>query len=189
MKIRYYTKIPAAVLLCIVLAFYSCDGSTQPTQQTAGSLKPVRITQVNDGDTVSIRYKTAPVGTSKTERVRLVGIDAPELKQDPWGRASARHLKELISKNDWIVYLELDIEQRDKYGRLLGYLWSKDKQLINEKMILDGYAVAYTIPPNVKYAERFIEAQKSARTRKTGIWSKNGLKQNPSDWRRDHPGH
>lgn len=184
MAIRYYTKISSAVILALALFFYSCDGSTN---QKANALTPVRVTVVNDGDTVTIRYKTASRGASKTERIRLIGIDAPELKQEPWGRRAKRHLKELISNSDWLVYLELDIEQRDNYGRLLGYLWSDDKRLINEKMVVDGYALVYTFPPNVKYAERFAEAQKSARGRKAGIWSNNGLKKLPEDWRKEHP--
>ncbi|MDI6801218.1 MAG: thermonuclease family protein [Thermodesulfovibrionales bacterium] len=144
----------------------------------------VRVTKVHDGNTVSIRISRLSL---KTERVRLIGMDAPELGQEPWGRRAKRHLKKLISDSDWIVRIELDINERDKYGRLLAYLWTDDKKLINERMIEDGYAVLYTIPPNVKHVERLIAAQKKAQTRKTGIWGKGGLRETPEEWRREHP--
>lgn len=148
---------------------------------------PYRVTEVHDGDTVTIRTSSFIGIPFKTERVRLIGIDAPELKQENWGRKAKRYLKKLISENDWVVRLELDVEQRDKYGRLLGYLWDNRGRMINELMIEHGYAVLYTIPPNVKHDERFMFAQKRAQTRKAGVWHKGGLQKSPHRWREEHP--
>ncbi|MBF0329170.1 MAG: thermonuclease family protein [Nitrospirae bacterium] len=167
------------LLLLYVLCFISISEAVQP-----GSY---RVTEVNDGDTVTIRTSSFIGIPFKTERVRLIGIDAPELKQENWGRKSKRYLKKLISDNDWVVRLELDVDQRDKYGRLLGYLWDNRGRMINELMVEHGHALLYTIPPNVKYDERFITAQKRAQSKKVGVWHKGGLQKSPHQWREEHP--
>ena len=88
------------------------------------------MTKVHDGDTVSIRVSSFARIPIRTERVRLIGIDAPELEQE-WGWHAKRYLKKILSESDWIVSVETDVEQRDKYGRLLAYLWDKDGRMIN----------------------------------------------------------
>lgn len=176
MKLFYYTRF----LLIIILVLFI----TLPT--VADCKEKLRVTEVHDGDTISIKIKSFAGIPLKTERVRLIGIDAPELKQEPWGRASKRYLKKLMSESDWIVSIEFDVEQRDKYGRLLCYIWDKKGQLINEKMLENGYALLYTVPPNVKYVERLTAAQKKAQLRNLGIWGKKGLKKTPEQWRMEH---
>lgn len=148
---------------------------------------PLLVTEVHDGDTVSVKVKSFAGIPLKIERVRLIGIDAPELRQEPWGRRAKKNLKKLISESDWLVNFEFDVEERDRYGRLLAYLWAKDGRMINERMIEDGYALLYTVPPNVKYGERFIAAQNKAQLKKAGIWREGGLRQSPEEWRREHP--
>src|SRR5512135_3072522 len=153
MRRYYYTKI---VIIIFLMAFI-----TSPLYALPGT--SYLVTDVHDGDTVSIKVKSFAGFPLQIERVRLIGIDAPELGRDPWGRKAKKHLKKLISESDWVVNVEFDVEQSDKYGRLLGYLWNRRKgALINEQMIEDGYAVLYTVQPNVKYAERFVGAQKRA---------------------------
>lgn len=177
MKLSYYTKFSLIIILVLFI--------TSPTN--AAYSEKFRVTEVHDGDTISIRTRSLAGIPLKIERVRLIGIDAPELKQEPWGRLSKRYLKKIISESNWVVSIEFDIEQRDKYGRLLCYAWDKKGRLINEKMIENGYAMLYTIPPNVKYAERFIAAQKRAQALQIGIWGKRGLRKSPGQWRREHP--
>ncbi len=177
MKHFYYTRILTIIILTLFI--------TPPINAAYG--EKFRVTEVHDGDTISIRTKSFAGVPLKIERVRLIGIDAPELKQEPWGRLSKRYLKKLISESDWIVSVEFDVEQLDKYERLLGYVWNKKRELINEKMLENGYVVLYTIPPNVKYTERFAAAQKKAQLRKAGIWGKKGLRKSPEEWRREHP--
>jgi micrococcal nuclease len=179
MKRFYYTAISAIIINLIFIT--SLASAAAPAK--------VRVTKVHDGDTVSIKMSSFSRLSFKIERVRLIGIDAPELKQEPWGRISKRYLKKLISESDWVVSLEFDLEQRDKYGRILGYLWDKKGKMINERMIESGYALLYTFPPNVKYVESFTAAQKRAQSRKTGIWAKGGLKKDPEQWRKEHPRH
>ncbi|HEX9020700.1 MAG TPA: thermonuclease family protein [Nitrospirota bacterium] len=145
------------------------------------ALHGARVLEVNDGDTVTLRFNW------RNYRTRLIGIDAPELDQAPWGRKAKDRLIELMNQTEWYVIVETDVEKRDKYGRLLAYLWTKRRELINERMILDGQAVLFTIPPNIKYVEKFTRAERRARQEKKGIWGPDGLKERPEDYRRQHP--
>ncbi len=156
-------------------------GITSESQRKAGD-GFVRITKVNDGDTVTVLIN------GREERVRLIGIDAPEVDQEPWGRRARRRLQDIIRKTEKTVRLEFDMDERDRYGRLLAYLWTKNGRLINEEMVRAGYAVIYTIPPNVKYVERLKDAQKTAKDKKKGIWGEGGLEERPSEYRKTHPG-
>jgi len=186
MKPFYYTKIIIIIIPFLIIIYLLSTGAFFDKESTARQ-KEFRVVRVHDGDTVSIKTKGYFDKKTAIERVRLIGIDAPEFHQEPWGRRSARHLKKLLSRSDWVVRVELDVEQRDKHGRLLAYLWSKNGQMINERMLDDGYAVLYTIPPNVKYVERLASDQKKAQSRKAGIWSKEGLRKSPEEWRRENP--
>lgn len=179
MKYFYYTRF------LILITFFLALPSISEAQTYRGSR--FKVVEVNDGDTISIKAGTFLGVTTNIERLRLIGIDAPELGQEPWGRLSKKYLQRLIRESDWTVYVEFDVEKRDDYGRLLGYVWDKKGRLINEKMLEDGYAVLYTIPPNVKYAKRFILAQKSAQQKRVGIWGKKGLKKSPEQWRIENP--
>ena len=123
----------------------------------------------------------------REQRCRLIGIDAPETGQEPWGLRAHEHLRKILKDLHWQVSVEIGLEQFDKYNRLLVYLWTKDDQLINEQMILDGYAVLFTFQPNSKYAGRFNKAQNIAREKKLGIWGPNGLTETPVDYKKKHP--
>lgn len=177
MLLKYYTGILALLL------FFLCV----PPDRPEAAEQTYLVTEVHDGDTVSIKVKSLAGFPLRTERVRLIGIDAPELKQEPWGRTAKRALKKMLAETDWVVRVEFDAAERDQHGRLLGYLWAKNGLLINERLLDEGYAVLYTIPPNVKYAERFVEAQRKAQLLKKGVWGRDGLRESPSDWRRAHP--
>ena len=85
------------------------------------------------------------------------------------------------------VKLEYDIEKRDKYGRLLAYVKTTDGQFVNYLLVQNGYAVLFTVPPNVKYVDDLTLAQKEAREKGLGIWGKNGLKERPVTYRKKHP--
>lgn len=177
MRRHYYTPI-----LLIIIVFTLSISSL-----SAAGGAPCRVVKVHDGDTVSIRAKSFAGIPITTERVRLIGVDAPELDQEPWGRISKRYLKKLLSESDWIVTIESDIEQRDQHGRLLAYLWDKKGRMINEQLLEAGYAQLYTFTSNVKYAERLAAAQKGAFEKKLGIWGKKGIKESPRRWRKEHP--
>ena len=139
------------------------------------------VIRINDGDTV-----TAIVNNRK-EKIRLLGIDAPELGQKPWGKRAEAYLEKLVDSSSWKVVIEYDVEKRDRFDRLLVYLWMQDGRMVNEAMVRDGYALLYTFPPNVKYVEELKSAQHEAREKRVGIWGDNGLKQKPYDYRKEHP--
>ncbi len=139
-----------------------------------------KVVRVNDGDTITVKID------GRREKIRLIGIDAPELGQQPWGEMAKRHLEDILFSSPSVV-LEYDVDRRDKYGRLLAYVKTAGGKLVNAEMLRDGYAVLFTFPPNVKHVNEFTSAQRQARERKLGIWGKGGLSQLPVDWRRQHP--
>jgi len=141
----------------------------------------VRVDQVNDGDTITVL-----IGR-RHERVRLIGIDAPELGQRPWGERARSHLRRLIEASGWTVRLQYDFDRRDKYRRRLAYVWTAGGKMVNEEMLRFGYAVLFTLPPNVRHVDRLRSAQQEARRTRAGIWSREGLKDLPARWRRQHP--
>ncbi len=178
-KFRNINLVTSIIFIAVAIFYFINDNRSSNGEKTAGSLVPVF--SVADGDTVTVK-----IG-KKEEKIRLIGIDAPELSQKPWGNKSKEFLQSMISSSGWKVSVEYDIDRRDKYGRLLAYLRTSDGQLINQKMLENGYAMLFTFPPNVKYVGELTEAQSHARKNKLGIWSDKGLKEKPVDYRKEHP--
>jgi micrococcal nuclease len=176
-------RILIGLTASIAVLLFSLYGRYQAETQSKIQSKTgyVRVVEVNDGDTISVLFD------GNRERVRLIGIDAPELQQKPWGQRARGHLKELLSTLRWTVSLEFDIEKRDQYGRLLAYIWTSDRGLINVQMLKDGYAMLYTFPPNIRYVDEFKKAQDEARSKGLGIWGRGGLKETPRGYRKEHP--
>ena len=160
----------------LLLSFY---GRYQAEKQPKAA--QVRVVEVHDGDTISV------ILDGKREKVRLIGIDAPELGQKPWGQRSKKHLKELLDLSGWTVSLEFDVEKRDKHGRLLCYIRTSDGMMLNIQMLKDGYAMLFTVPPNIRYVDELRKAQHEAREKGLGIWSSKGLRESPSEYREKHP--
>jgi micrococcal nuclease len=164
----------------VIIAFFLCAFSIDRSF-AAQSLSEVRVIKVHDGDTVTLMVN------GKMRKTRLIGIDAPEMNQRPWGRQAKEHLIDIMNHTDWLVTVETDEVKQDKYGRALVYLWTKNNELINERMVRDGYAVLFTIKPNVRYGAAFSRAEKLARQEMKGIWGPNGLKEAPVKYREKHP--
>ncbi len=145
----------------------------------SGPAEPVRaaetciVERIVDGDTIVCEA----VG-----RIRLIGMDTPEMSQEPFGRMATEALAELIPVGS-AVELEPDVEPRDRYGRLLSYIWI-DGMLVNWLLVRHGYAVLLTYPPNVQYVDQLATAQKQAREDKLGLWSIDGFECAPVDRRR-----
>lgn len=116
-----------------------------------------KVNYVIDGDTIVL---------DNGETVRYLGINAPEIGQ-PYSSKSLELNKKLVLGKK--VRLEFDIQKRDRYGRLLAYVWT-DGLLVNEKLVEEGLAVSETIQPNVKYQDRIVQAQIKARENCRGIW-------------------
>lgn len=115
-------------------------------------------------------------------KVRLIGIDSPERRQSPFGDTARDALLAMLRPGA-AVRLEHDVTAADRYGRLLAYAWT-GATLVNEAMLRDGWAVLYTVPPNVKYVGRLDRAQKEARARGAGLWAQDGFACLPRDYRR-----
>ena len=136
----------------------STDGKSEPD----GEL--VKVLRVIDGDTIEIEGG---------QRVRYIGIDTPETV-DPrkpvqcFGVEASKKNKEMIEGK--MARLEKDITDRDKYNRLLRYVWVGDT-LVNLELVKQGFAHSYSYPPDVKYQEQFVAAEREAREAKRGLWT------------------
>ena len=123
------------------------------------------VKRVIDGDTIEL---------SSGERVRYIGIDTPERGECFYEQAKKENEKLVLNKQ---VKLVKDVSQTDKYGRLLRYVYVKDL-FVNLYLIKNGYAVLATYPPDVSHQQQFLKAQKHARIKKLGLWSKNTCNKN-----------
>jgi len=124
------------------------------------------MTGVVDGDTLDARWGERVV------RVRLIGIDAPEVTTtvECFGREATARARALVPPGT-VVGLEKDVSETDRYGRLLRYVWLADGRMLNEVLVREGYAQAVTYPPDVRYQDRLLLAQRQAREAGAGLWS------------------
>jgi len=124
----------------------------------------VQVDKVYDGDTFR---------TTDGEKVRLLGINAPETMHgtepgQPFGQEAKQALQDIIRGK--IVRLKQDIEHRDIYGRLLAQVYLRNGRWVNGDMTENGYAFVYTFTPNLRWAPALLRLEKKARARKLGIW-------------------
>lgn len=134
--------------------------------EPAGGQRWEFVRRVLDGDTVLL---------ASGERVRYIGVDTPEMHRrgkpvEPYAREAKEFNRRLV-EGKW-VRLELDLEQRDRYGRLLAYVYLEGGTFVNAELLRYGYARLMTIPPNVKHGELFSRLQKEAREAKRGLWGR-----------------
>lgn len=127
-----------------------------------------RVIHVIDGDTIRVR-----IG-HRHETVRYIGVNAPEIDHpdraaQPFGREAAAANRRLVKGE--IVRLELDVERRDRYGRLLAYVYVGDV-MVNAELVARGYAQAMTIPPNVRHQRLLVKLEREARRRQLGLWAR-----------------
>ncbi len=174
--------IIASVLLLLVVG---CQ-SVPPNYPT------VEISRVISGQSIEWidRAQQPPV----IQQGRSIGIEAPDMAQDPWGKQAKQRLEELIgipAKNT--VGIEFDNTDADKFGRKWVYLW-KDGRLLNEQLLRDGVVLPNPIAPtasssnsgSAKYRERFIRATQYARLMGRGIWNPaHPMRMSPSEFRKE----
>jgi micrococcal nuclease len=132
---------------------------------TASSLDGV-VVHVVDGDTIHVRI------ADRVERVRYIGIDAPEIRHprrglEPGGQEAHEMNRRLVAGKH--VRLELDVQQRDRHGRLLAYVWVDDV-MVNAELVGFGYAHVMTVPPNVRHAALLLTRERDARRSGRGLW-------------------
>jgi endonuclease YncB( thermonuclease family) len=130
----------------------------------AGVYELATVTNVVDGDTIDVEF-----ADGRTARVRLIGVDTPEVhgEIECYGIAAAQFTAEWLDHKQ--VALERDVSETDRYGRLLRYVWI-GPYLFNELLVRQGYAGVATYPPDVKYVGRFREAERAAREERAGLW-------------------
>ncbi len=134
------------------------------------------VVSVSDGDTVRVEIDGQP------QTVRLILIDTPETRKpnspvECFGPEATARTKAMLPKGR-TVYLEKDVSETDRYGRLLRYVWFEGRDgrayLANELLVREGYAALYTYPPDVKYVERIRAAQEAAVAEDSGLWKECG---------------
>jgi micrococcal nuclease len=118
---------------------------------------------VTDGDTLDL---------SGLGRSRVIGVDTPEVhgKVECYGREASAFAKRTLAAGARVRYT-LGVESRDRYGRALVYLWLEDGRFFNGLLVLEGYAVPLTIPPNVEHADLLVRLSRRARAAQRGLWA------------------
>ena len=122
----------------------------------------VQVLRVIDGDTIVV---------SRGQRVRYIGVDTPEVGDDPqyYGPEAAIFNDQLLAGRK--VYLEKDVSEKDRFGRLLRFVYAGGI-LVNAELVREGYARAKVYPPDTRHAQCFAALEQEAREGKRGIWGK-----------------
>ncbi|KIU13261.1 thermonuclease family protein [Bacillus velezensis] len=148
------------------------NSNSAKSSENKKNLVDVTLEKSVDGDTIKVKYN------GKSETVRYLLIDTPETKKpnscvQPYGEDASKRNKELVSNGK--LQLEFDKgDLRDKYGRMLAYVYVDGKS-VQETLLKEGLArVAYVYEPNTKYIDKFEEDEQQAKTEKLSIWSKSG---------------
>jgi len=164
------TKIASVFIWIFLLGFTIPFGESY-------NYADILVKRAVDGDTLLLE---------NGERVRLIGIDTPEMHESNKLYRDAERSKEDISTIQELgrrayeftknlvegkrVSLEFDVEKHDKYGRLLAYVYLKDGTFVNAEIVKQGYAKVSTYSPNVKYADLFLRLSREARENRRGLW-------------------
>jgi len=158
------------IILIIIISFL--DLSYISSREKSILPKYLEVKSVVDGDTF-----WADNGSEKGIKIRLIGIDAPETRNTGrkaigyFGQQSKEYLTRLLENKK--VRLEYDVDRTDQYNRTLAYVFLTDGTFVNAELVRQGYAMVMTIPPNVKYADRFVKLERKARKNNKGLWNEN----------------
>jgi len=165
-------------LVALVSPSLSSDPAPSPSP-SAPSPHPLargerdgEVVRTVDGDTIYVRLATG------VEKVRYIGVDTPEVHhptrgEEPGGREATAVNRRLLG--DRPVRLETDVQLRDRYGRLLAYVWARRPDgglvMVNAELVRLGYAAVMTVPPNVRHAALFRRLAAEAREQHRGLWA------------------
>jgi micrococcal nuclease len=150
----------------------SVTGSNAQEPGPTGPTQPAHVKRVVDGDTVIVTI------SGMDYRLRYIGMDTPETVApgqpvERFGPEASAANKRLVDNKE--VVLEKDVSETDRFGRLLRYVWLHDGNrwtMVNERLLELGYAQVATFPPDVKYVDRFLAAQRDAREADRGLWGR-----------------
>ncbi|MEC4804500.1 MAG: thermonuclease family protein [Jaaginema sp. PMC 1079.18] len=158
------------IAIALSLFIFSCQSPT-PTGKNA------TIRRVISGNSLEVLISDRNPPQAQT--VRLRGVDAPQLYQEPWGKAAQDYLATRLPPQT-AVLLEIDASQTDPYNRLWAYVW-QDSELIDEAILKEGWGLTPAIAPHSPYQTRLDRAQNYARILGYGIWNpQQPLRQTPS---------
>jgi micrococcal nuclease len=197
-RVRASEALIVVVLAATVVALRGCGATTTPptgmpggvaggsavatssgtpsTPTSVTGLIEVRVSKNVDGDTIRV---TMPSGAE--EKIRFIGVNTPEstIEHEPYGKEASDYTKKRLPVGTR-VWLETDVELRDRYDRILAYVWlapptgtsdaSVRAGMFNAELLLQGYAQLMTIPPDVKYVDVFKPMAAEARQANRGLW-------------------
>ena len=174
---RHFTHVIAMIALALSATLIADAGVIALDAKKEAPARYIVVQRAVDGDTLKL---------ASGERVRLIGVDTPEVHESvklyrdarrsnqdikaiqALGRKASDFTKKLVEGKP--VRLEFDVEKKDRYGRLLAYVYLQDGTFVNAEIIRQGYANVMTIPPNVKYQDMFLKLYREAREAKRGLW-------------------
>lgn len=160
------SSLVSGVIVIAFMLYSGLFGNNQEAKPNDENLYDV--VRVVDGDTLIVDID------GKDTKVRMIGINTPEsVHNDPKkntyeGVVASKYVKELLENQQ--VYIEYDEERLDQYDRTLAYVYTKDKELVNLKLIELGYATCMFYEPNTKYKDMFYEAMDEAKQNDVGFW-------------------
>lgn len=133
-------------------------------------LERAMVTNVADGDTIEVSLGGA------VERVRLIGVDTPETSHpsrpvECFGREAAAFTREMLSGQTVLLESDPSQDNRDRFNRLLRFVWLPDGRLVNYEIIAQGYGFEYTFRTPYRYQAQFKAAERAAREAQAGLWA------------------
>lgn len=170
---RKLFRLGYLVIIALLTVIMARAWPEQPIEVPARQQEVYEVSQVLDGDTIEIARD------GKLERVRLIGVDTPETK-DPrkpvqcFGKEASKHTETSLSGRR--VRLEFDpvVGERDRYDRLLAYVWREDGLFVNLDLVTEGFAHEYTYQHQLyKYRDEFQAAERAADSADKGLWAAN----------------
>ncbi|MBL1211123.1 thermonuclease family protein [Geminocystis sp. GBBB08] len=152
------------ILICLCLILSGCQNQT--------TIKGIeaKLRRVVSAQTIEVIIK------NKSYQFRLMGLETPSEKQQPWGNEARKFLVDFLTVNNSqplksaIVILETDLEVKDKFNRIRGYGWFND-ELINQKILSFGHGIVNLTYTDGKYDQQLLDAQDYARIMGKGVWN------------------
>ena len=168
--------------LCLLAGCQSAPPPKYPT---------IEITRVMSGQ--SVQWVDKSQQPPVIQEGRLVGIDAPDLRQEPWGEQAKQRLETITKSGQLPVSVEFEGTEPDKFGRRFVYLW-QDGRLLNEQLVKEGYVLASMrnsssvdhLANGTKYRDRFLRGSQYARLMGQGIWNPDlPMRMSPAEFRKE----
>jgi micrococcal nuclease len=160
------------VAAAVLLAACGAAPSAALRDQVGDNRQPAVVTQHVDGDTLWVQARgNGPLPSGEEHKIRLLEIDTPEVGDmaECYGEEAAAYVQRVLPVGT-AVSLEADREDTDQYGRFLRYVWTADGEMINERVVREGFARSVLFEPNDAYIDRMREAEADARGAGRGMW-------------------